>query len=142
MKAPVIKKTLARDKELLPLIIMHLVQSQGSYFGIDMLDEESTEVEGENEENFEIGDILWFNNVQMKKYGEGISAPTIIEHFEEVKSLESIAEQNKTWNTTLNLSTDKMINNCVCSKTNKTISDLVTATCNGSSYLLTNSTRY
>lgn len=136
MKAPVIKKMLARQKEILPLIIMHLVKSQGADFGIDLLDEEFTEVEEWNEEIIETDEILWFNNVQMKKHDEGVSATTIIEHFEEVKSLKSIAQQNKMWNITElpTTTTDMMINDCVCSTTNKTISDLVTATCNGSSY--------
>ncbi|XP_026322523.1 uncharacterized protein LOC113232101 [Hyposmocoma kahamanoa] len=91
-KAPIIKKILAKNKELLPVIIMHLVKSQGADFGIEMLKEDNSEIEEDNGEIIELGDILWFNNVQMKNDDEGISTPTFIEYSGEMKSLGSVAE--------------------------------------------------
>lgn len=99
---------------------MHLVKSQGADFGIDMLDKECGGIEEENGEIIESDDILWFNNVQMMGKEEEISSPTVIEYPKQLKSLDSTAEQNKKRNISLNfLSTDIMINDCVCSKTNK-----------------------
>lgn len=99
---------------------MHLVKSQGADFGIDLLEGDSNEIEENNEENMEFGDILWFNNVQMKNDDDEMTAPTIVEHSEELKNLDSTSEQNKKWNVTVNFqSTGMMINDCVCSKTNK-----------------------
>lgn len=99
---------------------MHLVISQGADFGLEMFKEQYSDIGEEDEEIYEQGDILWFNNVQMRGDEEGINAPTFLEYSKEVKSLSSIEEQKKKRNVTLNfLSTDMMINNCVCSKTNK-----------------------
>lgn len=91
-KAPIVKKILAKNKELLPVIIMHLVKSQGADFGIEMLNEDNSEIEEENGEIVELGGILWFNNVQMKNDDEGISTPTFIEYSGEMKNLGSVAE--------------------------------------------------
>lgn len=109
---------------------MHLVKSQGADFGIDLLEGDSNtidllegdnnEIEENNGENMEFGDILWFNNVQMKNDDEAMTAPTIVEHSEELKNLGSTSEQNKKWNGSVNFqSTGMMGNDCVCSKTNK-----------------------
>lgn len=97
---------------------MNLVKSQGADFGIDMLTEECSEIGEESGEIMESGDIMWFNNIQMQGDDDGVNTPTVMAYTNEVKSRNSIAEQ-KNKRILYYLSTDMMINDCVCSKTNK-----------------------